>query len=63
MANAEPSTSQPRPHINSKLTPYVVVCWIFAAFGGLMFGYDIGISGDFHHKVMENENMLLICYI
>ncbi|EEF32204.1 sugar transporter, putative [Ricinus communis] len=24
---------------------YVFFCWIFAAFGGLMFGYDIGISG------------------
>ncbi|KAJ4722427.1 Sugar transport protein [Melia azedarach] len=29
----------------SKITVYVVVCWILAAFGGLMFGYDIGISG------------------
>ncbi|KAL8515246.1 hypothetical protein ACS0TY_014094 [Phlomoides rotata] len=44
MAGAEPS-SQSHPHSNSKLTPYVVVCWIFAAFGGLMFGYDIAISG------------------
>ncbi|KAL3626253.1 Sugar transport protein 8 [Castilleja foliolosa] len=30
---------------NSNLTPYVISCWILAAFGGLMFGYDIGISG------------------
>ncbi|XP_015164686.1 sugar transport protein 8-like [Solanum tuberosum] len=30
---------------NSKITLYVMSCWIFAAFGGLMFGYDIGISG------------------
>lgn len=29
----------------SKLTVYVVTCWILAAFGGFMFGYDIGISG------------------
>ncbi|KAI8001463.1 Sugar transport protein 8 [Camellia lanceoleosa] len=29
----------------SKITVYVVACWIVAAFGGLMFGYDIGISG------------------
>ena len=29
----------------SKITVYVVACWILAAFGGLMFGYDIGISG------------------
>ncbi|CAA0812278.1 Sugar transport protein 13 [Striga hermonthica] len=30
---------------NSKMTAYVFACWILAAFGGLMFGYDIGISG------------------
>ncbi|KAK4731330.1 hypothetical protein R3W88_024318 [Solanum pinnatisectum] len=30
---------------NSKITVYVVSCWIFASFGGLMFGHDIGISG------------------
>ena len=29
----------------SKTTGYVLACWILAAFGGLMFGYDIGISG------------------
>ncbi|KAL6326107.1 hypothetical protein AAG906_000982 [Vitis piasezkii] len=29
----------------SKITVYVVVCWVLAACGGLMFGYDIGISG------------------
>ncbi|KAI8001464.1 Sugar transport protein 8 [Camellia lanceoleosa] len=37
MANAEV--------FKSKITVYVVACWIVAAFGGLMFGYDIGISG------------------
>jgi len=30
---------------NSKITVYVLACWLLAAFGGLMFGYDIGISG------------------
>jgi len=29
----------------AKLTGQVVVCSVIAAFGGLMFGYDIGISG------------------
>ncbi|KAH9604445.1 hypothetical protein KSS87_020216, partial [Heliosperma pusillum] len=28
-----------------RVTPYVVICWLLAACGGLMFGYDIGISG------------------
>ncbi|GMP77006.1 hypothetical protein CsSME_00033436 [Camellia sinensis var. sinensis] len=37
MANAEV--------FKSKITVYVVACWIVAAFGGLMFGYDIGILG------------------
>lgn len=32
-------------NVTSKITPYVLACWILAAFGGLMFGYDIGISG------------------
>jgi MFS transporter, SP family, sugar:H+ symporter len=30
-----------------KVTIYVVICAIVAATGGLMFGYDIGISGNF----------------
>ncbi|GAB2263243.1 hypothetical protein Droror1_Dr00004240 [Drosera rotundifolia] len=29
----------------AKLTAQVILCSIIAAFGGLMFGYDIGISG------------------
>ncbi|KAK1307022.1 Sugar transport protein 8 [Acorus calamus] len=29
----------------AKITIYVVICGIIAATGGLMFGYDIGISG------------------
>ncbi|XP_010533293.1 PREDICTED: sugar transport protein 8-like [Tarenaya hassleriana] len=29
----------------SKSSIYVIFCWCFAACGGLMFGYDIGISG------------------
>ncbi|XP_042512778.1 sugar transport protein 8-like [Macadamia integrifolia] len=33
------------PAFKSKFTFYMAVCWIIAAFGGLMFGYDIGISG------------------
>lgn len=32
-------------HFEGKMTQYVIVCVIIAAFGGLMFGYDIGISG------------------
>jgi hypothetical protein len=32
----------------SKLTWQVFICCIIAASGGLMFGYDIGISGATH---------------
>lgn len=49
----------------SKVTPYVFACWILAAFGGLMFGYDIGISGGvtgmddflekFFHSIYERK--------
>lgn len=30
----------------AKITPIVVISCILAAFGGLMFGYDVGISGS-----------------
>lgn len=30
-----------------KLTPFVLVTCVVAAMGGLIFGYDIGISGEF----------------
>ncbi|KAK2967063.1 hypothetical protein RJ640_015283 [Escallonia rubra] len=33
------------PDLPAKLTKQVLICSIIAAFGGLMFGYDIGISG------------------
>lgn len=29
----------------AKMTKQVVICCVIAAVGGLMFGYDIGISG------------------
>ncbi|KAK4769220.1 hypothetical protein SAY86_027370 [Trapa natans] len=33
------------PHFEGKITFYVILCVIIAAFGGFLFGYDIGISG------------------
>lgn len=40
----------------SKITVYVLACWILASFGGLMFGYDIGISGMLimHSRTFHN---------
>ncbi|XP_031386127.1 sugar transport protein 8-like [Punica granatum] len=50
----------------AKLTGQVLICSIIAAFGGLMFGYDIGISGGvtsmdsflmkFFHEVYERKH-------
>ncbi|KAK9280370.1 hypothetical protein L1049_014059 [Liquidambar formosana] len=42
------------PRIPAKLTKQVLVCSIIAAFGGLMFGYDIGISG----KAKKNQKKI-----
>lgn len=37
-----------------RVTPYIVICWVLAACGGLMFGYDIGISGMIHNTLLWN---------
>ncbi|WCJ23725.1 Sugar transport protein 8 [Euphorbia peplus] len=48
------------PEFEGKVTFTVIICVIIAAFGGLMFGYDIGISGgvtamdDFLEKFFHN---------
>ncbi|KAH0634079.1 hypothetical protein KY289_030587 [Solanum tuberosum] len=31
-------------HFEAKITPIVIISCIMAATGGLMFGYDIGVS-------------------
>lgn len=33
----------------AKITPLVIISCIMAATGGLMFGYDVGISGQKIH--------------
>ena len=40
----------------AKLTKQVLICSIIAAFGGLMFGYDVGISGP--SKTLITKNLL-----
>ncbi|CAL9781696.1 unnamed protein product [Musa acuminata subsp. burmannicoides] len=42
MSNAGPGGAK---KFEGRITIYVVICGIIAATGGLMFGYDIGISG------------------
>lgn len=34
---------------NGRITPFVVFACVVAATGGIIFGYDIGISGLFSH--------------
>ncbi|KAK9181530.1 hypothetical protein WN944_024667 [Citrus x changshan-huyou] len=38
-------TSEGGQYYNGKVTPFVVLSCLVAATGGLIFGYDIGISG------------------
>lgn len=46
--------NQESDFFKSKITLYVLACWILAAFGGLMFGYDIGISGNVKLRPLAN---------
>lgn len=32
---------------DAKITPTVIISCIMAATGGLMFGYDVGVSGKY----------------
>lgn len=45
MAGGVISVQDGGTEFKGKLTFQVVLCSVIAAFGGLMFGYDIGISG------------------
>jgi len=42
---AVPKSGADRWEFKGKITWYVWICGIIAATSGLMFGYDIGISG------------------
>jgi hypothetical protein len=33
----------------ARITPIVILSCIMAATGGLMFGYDVGVSGYYNH--------------
>ena len=37
----------------AKLTKQVLICTLVSAFGGLMFGYDIGISGMLYQSTLH----------
>ena len=41
----------------AKITPLVIISCIMAATGGLMFGYDIGISGTYMVPCMSRTEI------
>jgi sugar porter (SP) family MFS transporter len=45
MAPAIVTSGGDMPEFEGRITFTVIICVVIAAFGGLMFGYDIGISG------------------
>ena len=55
MAGGGPKADAPEVDVESKITLSVVITCIVAASSGLIFGYDLGISGslscyNFHYK-------------
>lgn len=49
MAGGGFSASAPAAGVEfeAKITPIVIISCIMAATGGLMFGYDVGVSGNY----------------
>ncbi|XP_019444539.1 PREDICTED: sugar transport protein 13-like [Lupinus angustifolius] len=45
MAGGGFTTNSGSSHFEAKITPMVIISCIMAATGGLMFGYDVGVSG------------------
>jgi len=40
---------------NAKMTPFVVLSCMIAATGGIIFGYDLGISGPFFFEPLYSS--------
>ena len=50
----DPNDGDPKKNYPGEITFYVLVTCIVAAMGGLIFGYDIGISGK-HACIQEPQ--------
>lgn len=50
------ATSANGVEFEAKITPIVIISCIMAATGGLMFGYDVGVSG-------KNINISLVLFL
>lgn len=44
----------------AKITPVVIISCIMAATGGLMFGYDVGVSGKPRFLFLSIESIRII---
>ena len=51
----DPNDGDPKKNYPGENTVYVLVTCIVAAMGGLIFGYDIGISGK---QAFKNHNII-----
>lgn len=43
----------------AKITPIVIISCIMAATGGLMFGYDVGVSGHFSLFLSQQHSFFI----
>ena len=51
----DPNDGDPKKNYPGEITLYVLVTCIVPAMGGLIFGYDIGISGK---QAFKNHNII-----
>lgn len=62
MAGGAFTTSGGGKEFEAKITPIVIISCIMAATGGLMFGYDVGVSGNafFFSYSLSSESLVRI---
>lgn len=73
MAGGFVAFSGDSPAFQAKMTVYVFICVVIAAFAGLIFGYDIGISGtvlfsfnivcSFFHVTYIDQDLFILFHI
>jgi hypothetical protein len=61
MAGGHVMTVGPIRHYEGRTTVYVALACVLAASGGLIFGYDIGISGTRRKKIKTHPSSASSC--
>ena len=56
-----PNNGDPTKNYPGEITFYVLVTYIVAAMGGLIFGYDIGISGK--HACIQEPQYITVLFV